>query len=89
MWVACHRFNMAIAKAGLDGRQFGEGFVRSDCTDAAIDRTLARLEQSEVTVEGDTATLKIRWDKDDGSPNPVFSYGGTIPFRKNDTWMAD
>lgn len=63
MWVASHRFNVAISKAGLDGKQFGSWFAREDCTDEAIDRTLARLERSTFTVKGDTAQLKIRWDK--------------------------
>jgi hypothetical protein len=83
MWVASHRVNAAISKAGLDGKQFGDWFARKDCTDEAIDRTLARLERSTFTVKGDTAQLKIRWDKNDGYPNSVFCYGHEpILFRK-------
>lgn len=82
MWVASHRVGAAMSKAGIDGKQFGD-FIRDDCTDKAIDRTLARLEHSDCTVEGGTARLTIRWKKDDGYPNPAFFYGdGAIPFRK-------
>jgi len=91
MWVAFHRFNTAIDKAGIEGEKFGGGFVRDDCTDAAINRTLERLEHSKVTVNGDTAKLVVRWDKDDGYPNPVFWFGDDpIPFRRTEQgWRID
>jgi hypothetical protein len=83
MWVASHRLVAAFDKATIDPEQFGRDFVRDDCTDAAIDRTLARLEHSTFTVNGETATLTIRWEKNDGYPNPVFFYGDhPIAFRK-------
>ena len=55
MWVASHRLNDAFNKLGLERKQFGDWFAREDCTDAAIDRTLARLDHSKFTVKGDTA----------------------------------
>jgi hypothetical protein len=83
MWIASHRFNAAISKAGLDGKQFGDWFAREDCTDKAIDRTISRLKHSTVTITGDKAALTIQWDKDDGYPNKVFFYGDEpILFRK-------
>ena len=91
MWVASHRFNAAIEEAGVDQRLVGNNFTRDDCTDAAIDRTLARLEHSEVIVTGNTAKLLVRWDDDDGYPNPVFWFGdGPIPFRRTEHgWHLD
>ena len=86
MWVAFHRFNGAMSKVGKGG----EYFVRADCTDEAIDRTLKRLDQSQVTITGDTAKLEIRWAKDDGYPNEAFDYGGSISFRKTASgWKID
>ena len=76
-----------MSKFGEDGKHF----IREDCTDEAIDRTLARLETSQVTVIGDTAKLTIHWDKDDGNPNPVFGYrNGPVPFRRTPGgWRID
>ena len=78
MWVAYHRLNAALVKLGKDG----EEFVRDDCTDEAIDRTLARLKDSQVKIASDTATLTIRWAKNDGYPHPAFWYGEPVLFRK-------
>ncbi|MGD9127628.1 MAG: DUF3738 domain-containing protein [Planctomycetia bacterium] len=79
MWIAPHRLNAAIRKAGLDGKQFGDWIFREDCTDEAIDRTLARLKHSTFTIKGDKAVLKIQWDKNDGYPNPAFLFCGDDP----------
>lgn len=91
MWIAFHRFNSALDKAGIDRRQFGNEFARDDCTDAAINRTLARLGHSEATVTGKTAQLVIRWDEDDGYPNPAFCFSDApISFRRTEHgWRID
>lgn len=83
MDVAFHRFNAAISNAGLDAKQFGDGFARRYCTDEAIDRTLERLKESTFAISGDRANLTIRWDEDDGHPKAVFGFSDEpIPFRK-------
>ena len=91
IFVASHHITSAIDKAGLDRKQFEGSLVREDCSDKAIDRTLARLKHSTFAVTGDKAALKIRWSKDDGSSNSVFCYGKEpIPFRKLPTgWKID
>ena len=81
IWVALHRFNAAMGKLDKDAQQF----VRGDCTDAAIDRTLARLDHSEVILTNQTAKLTIKWAKDDGYPDPAFFFGEPIDFRKTES----
>ncbi|MBM4088715.1 MAG: TIGR03435 family protein [Planctomycetes bacterium] len=92
IWVAHHRFNVAMDKIGKERKQVGN-YLRDDCTDAAIDRTLERLKQAEMTITGDIATLKIPWAEDDGlvDNQPVFFYvDEPIPFRKTPAgWKID
>ncbi len=88
VWVAFHRFNNVVsAKFG----QRESAFLRDDCTDAALDRTLSRVAKSTFKTTGETAKLTIRWEKDDSSPNPVFMFGDeAIPFRKvGGFWKLD
>ena len=87
MWVAFHRFNKAVEKIGGDNKHF----VREDCTDEAIDRTLKRLEQAKATETGNTAKMVIPWTKNDGYPNAAFGYSEEpITFRKVSTgWKID
>ncbi len=55
----------------------------SVCKDA-INRTIARLERSYVDVQGDCATIRIRWQELDGraSQPPVFWYRASRPIAK-------
>ena len=86
IWVSLHRFNVAMGKLDKDAQQF----VRADCTDAAIDRTLACLDHSQLVVTNITAKLTIQWAKDDGYPDPAFFFGEPIDFRNTDTgWKLD
>jgi hypothetical protein len=89
IWVAHHRFNKLVAS------KFGEHespFLRADCTDQALDRTLARLAKSTFKITGNSAELTIHWEEEDGSPDEVFCFTGdeTIPFRKvGDQWKIE
>lgn len=49
-------------------------YLRADCTDAALDRTISRLAGSQFKIEGARAKLPIQWKEDDGYPNVAFGY---------------
>jgi hypothetical protein len=67
-----------------------ENWRGDDFSDAAMDLTAKRLSDTEVNITGDTAQLKIKWNKDDGYPNPAFFFGTTIYFRKGGgKWKID
>lgn len=86
IWVAFHRLNDAVRKLEDDGSQF----IRDDCTDEALGRTLARLANSSFKIDGDTAVLTIKWAEDDGYPNDAFFYGEPIHFRRiGAAWKID
>lgn len=91
MFVVHHQFNaLVIAKFQKEGTRF----VRGDCTDAAIDRTIERVADSAsaVTMSRDRAELLITWQEDDGYPVEVFWYdpGKPIVFRSvNKKWKLD
>jgi hypothetical protein len=86
-WVTFHRFNNIML---LKFKEAGKPFARDDCTDDAIDRTLSRLPNSTFEIKGQTAELAIKWEKDDGYPNPVFCFGKGIQFRRvKEEWKID
>lgn len=65
-------------------------YLRTDCTDEALDRTISRLSGSTFKIEGDAAKLTIKWDKDDGYPNSVLFYSNDQPFRESHgEWKLD
>jgi len=88
-WVTHHYFNeIVVSKFHEKGKQF----IRGDCTDTAIDRTIERVEDSSTTISGNRAELMIAWQKGDGFPVEVFHYTPDEPiiFRKvNDKWKID
>jgi hypothetical protein len=70
------------------------GLVDDSVSDAAIDRTLARLENAEVAINGRTAKIWVRWQAEDGQDEqPVFAYTGHAPLAKfrlvGDGWKID
>ncbi len=81
MWAAYHRFGKLVAA------KFGKRecqYLREDCSDQALDRTLARLDQSSFKISGDTAKLRFRREKNPDLTKPEFvsSGEGPIAFRK-------
>ena len=94
MWVTFHHFNKTallhfneqvspFLKEDAEGED--HPYLRRDCTDAALDRTIARLAGSKFTIEGNVAKLTIAWEKDDGSPQNVFLFSEVpLHFRKID-----
>ena len=75
MWVAFHHFNkVALEHFKDDVRPYLEvggadqkdnPYLRRDCTDQALERTIYRLPGSKFRIKGDKAWLKIKWgDKD-------------------------
>lgn len=87
MWVAFHRFNkLVVAKFGARESPY----LREDCTDEALGRTIARLSKSTIVAGEKTAELRIAWDKEDGTV-PAFMFSeDPIRFRKvGDFWKID
>lgn len=90
-FVVHHQFNARVIEKF---QEEGTRFVRGDCTDAAIDRTMERVADSVsvVTMRGDRAELLIAWQEDDGYPVEVFWYapGDPIVFHQvNEEWKCD
>jgi hypothetical protein len=78
-----------ITRPGLDLTVTSDQY-----TDEAIDRTLQRISDSEVEIQGDIAKLRIRWRADGGGwMFPAFLYCGSRPIatfrRVNDMWKID
>lgn len=99
MWVTFHHFNkVALLHFKEQTSQYlsdadtqENPYLRRDCTDKALDRTLSRVAKSTYKTTGETAKLIIRWEKDDGSPNPVFMFSHEdMPFRNvGGRWKLD
>jgi len=101
MWVTFHRFNnVALLKfkddvgpyLTDDGTEKKDSpYLRTDCTDQALDRTISRLSGSKFKIEGDKAKLTVKWEKNDGYPNPAFFFSNEDEtFRKIDgQWKLD
>lgn len=93
LWIYMRKINQVAEKnfgvKDLDASL--KGYRRDDVSDAALDRTKKRLDDVEVKVSGDTATLIIKWKEDDGYPNPTFCYSKDPKyFRKvNGHWKFD
>ena len=90
-FVVHHQFNALVIEKF---QEEGTRFIRADCTDAAIDRTMERVADSAsaVTMSGDRAELLIAWQEEDGYPVEVFWYnpGDPIVFRQvNEEWKFD
>lgn len=83
LWVSHHRFQKLVT--GKFGKRESP-YLRDDCSEEALDRTLSRLDKSPFTTKGETADLQIRWDKDDSVEHAVFGFSGDEPltFRKAD-----
>ena len=66
-------------------------YLRADCTDKALDRTISRLAGSKYKIEGDRANVTIKWEEDDGYPNQAFFFSDENRiFRKiNGLWKLD
>lgn len=84
LWIAHHRFQKVVSA------EFGEQKDcpqwRPDCTDRAIDRSIALLATATCTIDGDSAELKIVWPVDDEA---VFGCSGDEPLkflRVNGVW---
>jgi hypothetical protein len=92
MWVTFHHFNkVALLKFKdqtsqylRDGADNEENpYLRGDCTDKALDRTISRLAGSKYKIDGDRANVTIKWNKGDGYPNQTFFYAHEdLTFRK-------
>lgn len=91
LWISMRQINQVAEKkfgaAGLDA--ILKGWRRDDVTDPALDLTKKRLDDAAVTINGDTAELKIKWQHDDGVQN-AFQFGTVTHFRKVDgNWKID
>ena len=89
IWVTHHHFNEVVA---LKFRERGRRFIRPDCTDGAIDRTIERVAGSQAAISGNRAELMIRWQENDGYPDAVFHYTPDEPIifqRINSEWKID
>ncbi len=87
MWVTFHRFNKIAllnfreetSKYLKEGSDHEESpYLRVDCTDKALDRTISRLAGSKFEIEGDRAKLTIQWGEDAGYPNQAFFYSDEV-----------
>ena len=87
MWVAFHHFNKVALEHFKDdvqpylevggADQKDNPYLRRDCTDQALERTISRLPGSKFRIKGDKAWLKIKWgDKEYDDLNPAFFYSG-------------
>lgn len=89
IWVRQHQFNEMVS---LKLHEEGKQFIRSDSTDAALDRTINRVQRAHVTVSGNTAELLIPWQEGDGLTVDVFHYTSDEPvlFQKiQNMWRID
>lgn len=87
LWVTYHRFNKVISDRF---NSKASEFIREDCTESAIRRTLSRLNESDYNVKDGKAVLILAWKKDDGYPDPAFFYKSKIPFLKTKSgWKLD
>ncbi len=67
-WIASRKLSdITDAKLGANGLKVLGRWHRTDLSDAAIGRTLVRLENAEVTEHGDLAKLKFKWQPGDGA----------------------
>ncbi len=85
LWISLRQVNQVVVKkfGKKEASALLAGWDRDDVSDAALDLTEKRLAGAEVKISGDTATLKIKWKEDDGSPNEAFLFGDSpFPFRK-------
>jgi len=100
MWVTFHHFNKIAmlyfredaSKYLKDGADHEENpYLRGDCTDKALERTISRLADSKVKIKDDEAEITIKWEKDDGYPNQAFFYSNDkITYRRIDgIWKID
>lgn len=84
LWFAHHRFQKQVR--AKFGNQEDSPYWRPDCTDEAIDRTIARLSTSKFEIKGERAELKIDWAKND---DEVFCHTGDNPIalrKQGDLW---
>jgi hypothetical protein len=89
IWVTHHHFNEVVA---LKFHERGRKFIRPDCTDRAIDRTIERVTGSQAVISGNRAELMILWQENDGYPDAVFHYTPDEPIifqRINSEWKID
>ena len=92
MWIAPRRVTrLTEQRFGEAGLKMLGSWPREDVSDAALDLTKQRLADAEVTITGDTAELKIKWQKDDGYPNEAFQFSNEAThFRKiKGEWKID
>ena len=75
-WISQRRLEAAVRsrlKAPEVKRLEEEGLFWDSCSDAAIERTRARLTDASVEIKGDSAKLRIEWHDDDArKEQPVF-----------------
>jgi len=97
-WVLAHHLNQAAQlRFGAEGwavlQEWNGNLFRDDCTDEALQRTLARLKGAQVVLKGDTASLIVKWGEDEPLKKPVFGFTGDDPlasFRKVEgAWKID
>ncbi len=73
--------------------EWNENIFRDDCTDEAIDRTLARLKTAREKITKETAALTVKWAEDEPLEKPVFHFTAEEPiaeFRKvKGEWKID
>jgi hypothetical protein len=85
LWVSTRQLNqIAVKTFGMDGTYaIPKKWRGEDVSDRALDLTRKRLESAELIIKGNSAELRIKWEKDDGYPNEAFEFtDGPIPFRK-------
>jgi hypothetical protein len=98
MWIVFHRFS-ETARSNLGERAWAElqewngNIARDDCTNEAIDRTRAHLNDAILTTKKDTTELLIKWGAREPLQDPVFHYSGDSPiafFRQvKGSWKLD
>lgn len=81
LWIAHHRFNQIVTRRF--GKQVASQYIRPDCSNEAIDRTLEKISKATVTITGDKAEAKVDWGNYDDT-KPYFCFTGETPaeFRK-------
>lgn len=91
MWVTFHRFYKTARLHFKEDVRKSEGeesvearsYLRADCTDEALDRTISRLAGSKFKNNGDRAQLWIKWEKNDGNAETAFFCADNpLDFRK-------
>jgi hypothetical protein len=91
-WIASHRLNGLIATKFKGAGDDLKKIVREDCTDAALDRTLDRLSESEAKIHGDVGELVVKWKQSDGGGQDAVFEFSTEPHyfhQVGDTWRLD